>query len=220
MDGEKIKAADSGAVQSGYIVDSFFNVTAPDGSVSHLFYENAPFQVQRTSYLYLRKSTDGGTTWSDPMLLPLKNNMEKAYLVGPGRGIVTKTGMIVFPCYSYNGSNESQRMNFIYSTDNGQTWKRSTDSAPDGEVMWSSESAVVELPDGTLRFFSEMTGSGSAIGIIVQMHGSRRLSRTTKPIPTRNFLQSPIQNARTVSRLFLFRVRRDRDGMDQTARMV
>lgn len=153
LDGNKIKAADSGAVQNGYTVDPFFNITAADGSVSHLFYENAPFQVQRTSYLYLRKSEDGGATWSDPVLLPLKTDQEKAYLVGPGRGIVTKTGMIVFPCYSYSGSNESQRMNFIYSADGGTTWKRSADSAPDGEVMWSSESAVVELPDGTLRFF-------------------------------------------------------------------
>ena len=153
LDGKDIKAAGSGAVQNGYIVDAFFNVTAPDGSISHLFYKDAPFQVQRTSYLYLRKSEDGGASWAPPMLIPLKNDTEKAYLVGPGRGIVTKTGTIVFPCYSYNGSNESQRMNFIYSTDKGKTWKRSADSEPSENVLWSSESAAVELPDGTLRFF-------------------------------------------------------------------
>ena len=153
LDGDKIKAAASGAVQDGYAVDAFFNVTDSNGIQSHLFYENAPFQVQRTSYLYLRKSEDGGTSWTQPMLIPLKKDTEKSYLVGPGRGIVTKSGMIVFPCYSYGGSNESQRMNFIYSMDKGKTWKRSADSEPDGGVQWSSESAVVELTDGTLRFF-------------------------------------------------------------------
>ena len=153
LDGEKIKKASTNAVEDGYTVDSFFYITAPDGGKSHLFYKDAPFQVQRTSYLYLRRSDNGGATWSAPMLIPLKKNTEQAYLVGPGRGIFTKNGMLVFPCYNYNGSDGSQRVSFIYSLDRGKTWNRSADSAPDGGVSWSSESAVVELPDGTLRFF-------------------------------------------------------------------
>jgi len=153
LDGNKIKSIAGDAVQDGYTVDAFFNITkTADGAISNLFFKDSDFKVQRTSYLYVRKSQDGGTTWGDPMLIPLKKASEKAYLVGPGRGIVTKKGRIVFPCYSHNGSND-EKMNFIYSDDGGTSWMRSADSEPDAAAAWSSESAVVELRDGTLRFF-------------------------------------------------------------------
>lgn len=135
---------------SGYSVDAWFNITGTDGTKTNLFFEDSPFQVVRTGYLYLTTSTDGGATWSAPKLLNLKTSSEMVCLVGPGRGLVTKSGMIVFPVYSYNGSSASQRTSFIYSTDGGVTWGRSANF--DG-ASWSSESAVVELDSNTLRFF-------------------------------------------------------------------
>lgn len=136
-------------VVSGYTVDAYFNITGDDCD-TNLFFSDSPYQVVRTGYLYLTKSTDGGATWSEPTLIPnVKTSSEQVCLVGPGRGLVTNDGTIVFPIYSYNGSSYSQEMGFIYSTDNGATWTRSDSSTS----MWSSESAVVELNDGTLRFF-------------------------------------------------------------------
>lgn len=119
---------------------------------TNLFFADFPFKVQRTSYLYLVTSRDGGRSWSDPVLLPLKKNTERAYLAAPARGIVTEQGEIVYPCYSYDGSANTQRMSFIYSKD-GIHWERSTDAPVTGSVGWHSESAAVELSDGRLRFF-------------------------------------------------------------------
>lgn len=148
LDGDTIRSRDGAAV-SGFRVDPWFNIRGA-GVSTNLFFRNAPFQVTRTAYLYLVRSTDGGRSWSAPTLLNQKQAGEHALLVSPGRGLVTKTGILVFPVYSYCGTLEKQRMGFLYSRDGGGTWARSTDG-PTGH--WSSESAVVELWDGTLRFF-------------------------------------------------------------------
>ena len=63
----------------------------------NLFFENSPYKVARTGYLYLTKSTDGGESWGEPELLNLKTSNEQVCLVGPGRGITTSTGRIVIP---------------------------------------------------------------------------------------------------------------------------
>lgn len=140
----------SNNVVSGYTVDAYFNITG-NGYDTNLFFSDSPYQVVRTGYLYLTKSTDGGKTWSEPTLIPnVKTGSEQVCLVGPGRGLVTSDGKVVFPVYSYNGSSDSQRMGFIYSTDSGVTWTKSSEAM---SSMWSSEAAVVELNDGTLRFF-------------------------------------------------------------------
>lgn len=143
----------SGTVITGYMVDDHFNITGTDGTNSNLFFSDSPYKVVRTGYLYLTKSTDKGATWSAPTLLNLKTSSEQVCLVGPGRGLVTSSGMIVFPVYSFHGDNaassNTQRMSFIYSEDEGKTWKRTSEF----NNNWASESAVVELVDGTLRFF-------------------------------------------------------------------
>lgn len=136
-------------VVSGYTVDAYFNIKG-DNCDTNLFFSDSPYQVVRTGYLYLTKSTDGGKTWSAPTLIPnVKTSSEQVCLVGPGRGLVTDD-KIIFPVYSYNGSSDSQRTGFIYSENGGVTWERSSNAT---SSMWSSESAVVELSDGTLRFF-------------------------------------------------------------------
>lgn len=135
----------------GIRVDDHFNLISESESISspNLFFKNAPYQVKRTSFLYLVKSQDGGKNWSAPQLLNLKRTDEKAFLVAPGRGIVTDEGRIILPTYSYKGEEQTQRMDFVYS-DDGETWHRSTSGT---SRMWSSESAPVLLSDSTIRFF-------------------------------------------------------------------
>ena len=148
LDGSVIRRGDGSVVQE-YCVDDHFFLLRNGQPVSNLFFADSPYKVNRTGYLYLTQSADGGKTWSAPMLLNVKREEELACLAAPGRGLVTRKGSVIFPVYSYNGSSESQRMSFLYS-DDGKLWRRSADFAGAG---WSSESAVVELPDGTLRFF-------------------------------------------------------------------
>ena len=142
----------AGSEVSGYTVDGYFNLYYNGSKTSNLFFADSPFKVVRTGFLYLTKSTDGGASWSEPRLLNLKTTSEQVCLVGPGRGITTKSGMMVFPVYSFHGDNEadgnSQRLSFIYSS-NGVDWSRTAEF----DHNWASEAAVVELSDGTLRFF-------------------------------------------------------------------
>lgn len=154
LDDTVIRDADGNEV-SGLIVDAHFNVTGTYGGSevnSNLFFSDSPFKVMRTGFLYLTKSTDGGKSWSDPELLNLKTGDEQVCLVGPGGGMVTSNGVIVFPVYSY--SNGTERTGLIYSEDGGQTWERSTSL-----TMHSSEADAVELDNGELRvFFRNKTG--------------------------------------------------------------
>ena len=145
----QIFGADGNAVED-YTVDEYFNLYQGDVEVSNLFFSDSPYQVVKTSYLYLTKSTDGGASWSAPALLNVKKDNEQFYGVGPGTGIVTSDGTILFSAYAWNGGESTQRSSFIYSTDDGQTWNRTTDATGN---TWSSENQLVELNDGTIRMF-------------------------------------------------------------------
>lgn len=152
MDGNKIYTS-TGTVVDGYTVDEKFNITGSNGIESNLFFEDSPFKVVRTGYLYLTSSSDGGASWSAPTLLNnIKTNSEQACLVAPGSSITTSDGTMIFPVYSFHGDNNAssntQRLSFIYSQD-GVNWDRTEELNHD----WASEAAVVELQDGTLRFF-------------------------------------------------------------------
>lgn len=179
---------------SGYTIDPYFNITGEDGTDSNLFFENSPFKVVRTGYLYLTKSTNGGETWSVPQLLNVKTTSERVCLVAPGNSITTSNDTMIFPVYSYHGDNaatgNTQRLSFLYSTD-GVDWKRTEElnAATAGKLdkNWASEAAVVELQDGTLRFFIR-NGSqrlqyvdytmGSGWGTIVTMDNVKTNSNT------------------------------------------
>ena len=176
----------SNSVVSGYTVDDYFNITG-NGYDTNLFFSDSPYQVVRTGYLYLTSSTDGGKNWSAPNLIPnVKTSTEQVCLVGPGRGLVTSDGKIVFPVYSYNGSDLTQQTGFIYTSDGGTTWTRSANFTG---ATWSSESAVVELSDKTLRFFYRNstsalcyadytwgTGWGSAVNTGIATNSNTQLS--------------------------------------------
>lgn len=142
----------AGVEESGYTVDEYFNLYYNGTKKSNLFFADSDYKVVRTGFLYLTKSTDGGASWSAPTLLDLKWSTEQVCLVAPGRGITTADGTMVFPVYSFHGDNEpsgnTQRMSFIYSTD-GKNWSRTNEF----NYNWASESAVIELESGDLRFF-------------------------------------------------------------------
>lgn len=135
----------AGVEQTDYTVDAYFNLYKGNSLKGNLFDLSSDyFQPLMTSYLVFRKSEDGGKTWSAPQLIngEVKNSDEKYFIVSPGKAMVTSDDKIVFPCYNSTGTY------LIYSTDGGESWNRSK-----SVLSGASEGELVELPDGTLRFF-------------------------------------------------------------------
>ena len=143
-----IKDADGNTVD-GYTVDAYFNVEG-NGVDTNLFEAESPFQVWPTDYLYLTSSADGGKTWSEPSIINAKKDTEQTLLVGPGRGMVTSTGRLVFTAYEFTSGDKNSAV--IYSDDKGKTWKRGA-SVSD----WSSEAVATEA-DGKLYMFTRHGG--------------------------------------------------------------
>lgn len=144
-----------GTQVSGYTVDEYFNITGNNVN-TNLFFSDSPYQVLSTSYLYLTKSTDGGATWSAPMMLnsQVKGSGEYFYGVGPGGSIVTSTGRIIFPCYTYaNGADG--KTSVIYSDDGGETWMRSADMN-----VQTSEASISEVTLNGQKYLYMFTRHG------------------------------------------------------------
>lgn len=118
----------------------------------NVFFYNADLHVVATSYLWKISSTDGGATWSDPDMLneQVRTGLDKNecfYGVGPGRGLVTSTGRIILPCYTFKYGQGDGNTSVIYS-DDGETWHRS-----ESIDRQTSEATVVEA-DGRIYLFA------------------------------------------------------------------
>lgn len=132
-------------VVEGYTIDAYFNIKGKNID-TNIFAGDSPYFPWPADYLYMTKSSDGGANWSEPMLLNLKKSNEQTLLVGPGRGITTSSGRILFTAYEFTNGDKNSVC--IYSDDGGITWKR-------GESVkgWSSEAVVTEA-DGRIYMFT------------------------------------------------------------------
>lgn len=94
----------------------------------HLFYADSLFQVEKTSYLFLRYSDDQGKTWSSPVSLNamVKSPEMRVLVTGPGCGIQLRggehAGRLLFPIYHVTAGFRDQSCMVIYSDDHGETW--------------------------------------------------------------------------------------------------
>lgn len=131
-----------------------------------VFYSEADYHVFETPFLWLRSSTDGGETWSSPVILNSQVTSENDYFLGacPGRGIsVTVNGKerLIFTVYHSNAGGDEKAMT-IYSDDGGITWNRGEEVKNSVFTGKTSESQIIELPDGTLRMFSRNSSNYTA----------------------------------------------------------
>ena len=112
-------------------------------------------------------STDGGDTWSAPRTLTdelykttYKEGAVQGSFAGSGRGLMLQrqkneqlNGRIMF-AMSHRFANNNVQEYIIYSDDEGNTWKFSTQSAYSG----GDESKLVELADGTVMISVRQSG--------------------------------------------------------------
>ncbi len=103
----------------------------------------------KTGQWVMSYSDDDGKTWSRDFVnatRQIKQEQWTCILAGPGNGITTKDGTIVFPAQIWqNGANPRCMSTICYSTDGGKNWAYGT-----GVPHSSSECQVVELSDGSL----------------------------------------------------------------------
>ena len=103
-----------------------------------------------TGQFVLSHSDDDGLSWSDPISITpqIKDPNWRLYFNGPGKGITTRDGTLIFPA-QYRRADGVAHSNFIFSTDNGSTWQNSPPAYVNGSE-WTSESQIVELDNGSL----------------------------------------------------------------------
>lgn len=121
-------------------------------------YKNSELTFLNTCYLWLTYSDDDGLTWSLPKdITPeVKDEWMKFCGTGPGMGIQTKNGRLIFPAYCTNERGVQSSFN-VYSDDNGKTWHQGGSPNNSGNMETATghltESCIVELDNGHLMQF-------------------------------------------------------------------
>lgn len=103
-----------------------------------------------TGQFMVNYSDDDGLTWTAPVSITsaIKDPAWNLYFNGPGKGICTRDGTLVFPA-QYRDAGGTPRSNFIYSIDNGANWVTAPPAIASGNPE-TTESQIVELDNGDL----------------------------------------------------------------------
>jgi sialidase-1 len=98
-------------------------------------------------HIWITSSRDQGATWAEPQEITasVKKPEWTWYAVGPGIGIETAKGRLVFPANHAEAGTAIYRSHAFFSDDHGATWRLGA-SADAG----TNESQVVELSNGRL----------------------------------------------------------------------
>lgn len=174
-----LKFSDS-SVYDGYYVDKEFNLYRDnDGSKenvivsvfdkdgnkirravqANVFYAASPVKIYPTFYTWLRKSENGGKSWSEPFILNAQIGAKGFTGVCPGQGFAFKFGgkeRLAFAVYDTNDG--SEKTSVIYSDDNGLTWARGEKITAKGYAKKTSETQLIQLDDKTIRAYSRNRG--------------------------------------------------------------
>lgn len=127
---------------------------------ANVFFAASPVKVYPAFHIVCRISQDEGKTWSRLRFITGQIGGRGFTAVCPGRGYSYRfegRERMLFPIYDNNLGTEFTSV--IYTEDMGVTWKRGerakeTGFGENGEYVKSSESQIVEMPDGSLRMFS------------------------------------------------------------------
>lgn len=148
---------------------------------------------EETAQLVLTGSSDDGRTWSAPVSITpqLKDSSWAFFFDGPGRGICTSDGKLVFASqYTEYDKGRTPHAGIIYSEDRGVTWKIHT-AARDS----TTEAQVAELQDGSLMLNMRDNRGGSRSVFV-----TKDMGRTWEEHPSsRKALREPVCMASLIS---------------------
>ncbi len=115
------------------------------------------FTPEESGQFMLVKSTNDGRSWSKPESITpqIKQREWKIVFQGPGMGITTRAGVLVFPA-QYWDAKKMPYSTIACSRDGGKTWK-----LQEGPKSNTTEAQVVELSDGTLMLNMRDNRGGS-----------------------------------------------------------
>jgi len=141
------------ATHTLWVAALWMSGSAPD---QMLWWASKPgMKSDETGQFVLVKSADDGLTWSDPINITsqIKDPAWQLLLQGPGRGITTSKGILVFPAQfkadigekALDGGTYTCHSTVVISSDGGQSWQIGT-----GAKSNTTEAQVVELADGRL----------------------------------------------------------------------
>jgi sialidase-1 len=140
---------------------------------------------EETGQLMMSYSDDDGVSWSEPRNLTrqLKKPEWHFLLEGPGAGITTKDGTLVFAAQFQAGPKRTPYSSIMFSRDRGETWEMGT-----GIKSNTTEAQVVELKDGSLMLnCRDNRGGARTVGV------TRDLGKTWELHPTdRKGLREPV----------------------------
>lgn len=113
--------------------------------------------LNHTPQLVMAKSTDDGKTWSAPINVTEQVKLPEWYflLQGPGRGITTSDGTLVFPI-QFIDKTRIPNAGIMYSKDRGETWKIHNYARTN-----TTEAQVAEVEPGVLMLNMRDNRGGS-----------------------------------------------------------
>ena len=137
------------------------------------------FDKDKTGQWGMVYSDDDGKTWCKDYVNPTRQIKKEEWttiLAGPGNGIVTSKGVIVFPAQIWQrGANPNCMSTICYSTDGGKNW-----AYGNGVPHKTSECQVVELQDGSIMInCRNETWAGKRV-----VYVTRDLGKTWQPHET------------------------------------
>lgn len=115
-----------------------------------------------TRTAWITRSVDDGASWSAPEEITSSTKQPNWtwYATGPGNGIQLRTGRLVIPCDHITRDEKAPYSYVIFSDDRGQTWRLCGIAGPR-----MNESAIVELPDGSLLLNMRTTTKRNRRGV-------------------------------------------------------
>lgn len=161
---EGLPAAQNGVGDPSILVDTKTNTVWIVAAWTHgmgnqrAWWSSHPgMDLSHTAQLVMAKSTDDGKTWSAPINVTEQVKLPEWYflLQGPGRGITTSDGTLVFPI-QFIDKTRIPNAGIMYSKDRGETWKIHNYARTN-----TTEAQVAEVEPGVLMLNMRDNRGGS-----------------------------------------------------------